>query len=62
MQAGPKKEIYPSASNGQRSEEYSSEEQLEDSLEEISMMDSGISEVSSDVSTVSVSEEIRRFQ
>ena len=33
-----------------------------DSLEEFPMQDSGISEVSSEVSTVSVSEEIKRFQ
>jgi hypothetical protein len=62
LQAVPKKGIYPSASHGQHTEESSSEDQLEDSLDEIAMMDSGISEVSSEVSTVSVSEEIRRFQ
>ena len=62
MQAVLKKGIYPSASHGQLSGESSSEEQLEDSLDEIAMMDSGISEVSSEVSTVSVSEEIKRFQ
>merc|ERR1711892_207509 len=44
------------------SEESSTEEQLLDSLEEFTMLDSGISEVSSEVSAVSVSEEIKRFQ
>ena len=62
LQAGSKKGSYESSSSGQLFEGSSSEEHLQDSLEEIAMMDSGISEVSSDVSTVSVSEEIRRCQ
>ena len=42
--------------------ESSCEEQFLDSLEDMTIQDSGISEESSEVSTVSVSEEIKRFQ
>ena len=42
--------------------ELSNEEEFLDSLEDMTIQDSGISEESSEVSTVSVSEEIKRFQ